>query len=81
MTFTVEIQNPDEIKEHNHIVHIFVSPDEIDQLVIDLQHLKNAKPGTSVRLFSSDWGGGELSDTPQRNDSVATNMLRIWRAD
>lgn len=81
MTFTVEIQNYEEIKELNHIVHIFVSPDEIDQLLTDLQRLKTAEPGTSVRLFSSHWGGGELSEIQQRNDSVLTNMLRIWRAE
>lgn len=81
MTFTVEIRDPEDVKEGNHIVEIFVSADEIEKLLVDLQHLKTAEPGTSVRLFSSAWGGGELSSTPQRKDSVMTNLLRIWRAE
>ncbi|OIQ44460.1 MAG: hypothetical protein BM558_07665 [Roseobacter sp. MedPE-SW] len=81
MTFTVEIKDPEDVQEGNHTVEIFVSADGIEKLLIDLEHLKTAKPGTSLRLFSSAWGGGELSSTPQRTDSVMTNLLRIWRAE
>lgn len=81
MTFTVEIRDPEDVKEGNHIVEIYVSADEIEKLIVDLQHLKTAEPGTSVRLFSSAWGEGQLSSTPQRSDSAMTNLLRIWRTE
>jgi len=81
MTFTVEVTHPTEVVDSQHTVHIFISPKEIDQLIIDLQSIRNKEHFTSVRLFSDTWGPGHLTENTFFEDSALTHFLRIWKVD
>lgn len=80
MTFSVEIQNHDDPAQAGEIVHIFINKENIDQLILDLKHLKQSETGKSIRLFSESWGTGDLTEELQRQDTSTVHLLRIWRA-
>ena len=81
MTISVEIENPELTCESGHTVHIVVDRSEIEQLKLDLDCLANGKTGDSIRLFSQDWGTGDLPNTPQLEGTKISHFLRIWLAD
>lgn len=81
MTFSVEVKNAGEASTSQHAVHIYISPDEIDQLILDLQQLKKSEIGGSVHLFSPSWGNGDLTEKLHRSDTVITHHLEISTAE
>ncbi len=78
MTISVEIENPEQTQESGHIVHIFLDRDGIEQLILDLQGLSRGKQWDSIRLFSSSWGNGELSEERHLKETSTTHFLRVW---
>jgi uncharacterized protein YlbG (UPF0298 family) len=81
VTFSVELQDPDEANVSKHVVHIYIDRDEVDQLIADLKQLKKSKDLSSVRFFTPSWGGDQLTEKLHRSDSVISNHLRIWLVD
>lgn len=81
MTFSVELGNAEKASISEHAVHIYISTDEIDQLILDLQQLQKCEIGKSVHLFSESWGVGELTEKLHRQDTVITHHLQISLAE
>ncbi len=80
MTFTVEIQNPQDVMESGHVVHILLDEDELEQLIFDLEEIRT-KPNKSLVLTSKSWGVGDLDEEPLRNDTVITHLLKFTKVE
>jgi len=77
MAISVEIEDPELVKNSGHTVHIFVDRDEIKQLILDLESLSRDKDYSSIRLLSKSWGNGELLERIFSKNSAMTHFLRI----
>lgn len=75
-TFSVEIVgDPSDLD--NISIEIYLSRDCIRELIDHLRDLENSDDWDSIRLFSENWGGDDLTATPLRKGALSANALKI----
>tara|TARA_R110000751_G_scaffold289308_1_gene395536 strand:+ start:193 stop:465 length:273 start_codon:yes stop_codon:yes gene_type:complete len=77
---SVEVENHDDPEYGpTPVVNLIITADEIDQLIVDLQSLQKSRSGSSLHLFSSAWGNGDLSVTQLFNGSNPVHHFHVLR--
>lgn len=81
MTFSVEIEHPEDVMENGHMVHIFIDKDEIEGLISELERLISTTRFSKLLYTSEEWGIGGLTDKPHAEGNKTTHMLKISIVD
>lgn len=77
MTFSVEIESPDEVSESGHSVEIYVDQKNLLSLVKRLTLLADNPPGEHLHFMSESWGLGDLTEETHMDSNVITHHLKI----
>lgn len=72
MIFTVEVTNPDKLRDAESEVEIYIDKNELALLNSELEKLQTGKAGDHLHYMSESWGAGDLSEEIQGN---STNSL------
>ena len=78
MTFSVEIEDVDQVKHQGHSVEIFVDSTELRCLIDRLTMLLEHENVDHLHFMSDSWGGDELTEQVHRDDNVLTHHLQIY---
>ncbi len=62
MTFSVEIENSEEIQKGAHSVEIYLDQGNLASLIQRLSLLIDKAPGEHLHFMSESWGLGDLSE-------------------
>ena len=77
MTFSVEVESPDDVEAESHSIHIFIDRERLLQFISELDELSKLDCGEHVHFFTKRWGPEDLSTKKHLADSKITNHLKI----